>query len=699
VVVGIEGRVGRRLVVLLAWAVWLLAPLGLAAVAWFDHVQRQAGNSDLVTLDASSVPFMVAALSAATVGAVLASRRPRHPVGWLLLAVGLSVIALGFTEAYTAYGLPAAWPGSLPWSGSLAPLYVHAYQSVGMVLLAVCLGFILLLTPTGSLPSPRWRWWAWVTAAAPVMALLSLALLPFEPEPFAWSTPNPLAISILEGPLRLLNRLTWIISGLAILVGAWSLVVRFRHARGVERQQLRWVVFAGTLTGMTMLAVAATILALVTGIAIAPPILFGWLMAVGVALLPLAIGVAILRYRLYDLDYLISRTVVYGLLTAGGVAVYVAVVKLAERLLREGVGVGGSLLATAVIAIGFAPARDRLQRWVDRRLYGERHDPVRAMVRLGERLRDARGAAPGGDALAGVLQAVCEALRLPAASLRVAGVAVASFGRSGTASESIPLEHEGQQVGVLLVGLRAGEKTLGAADRRVLEVLAAPVAVALHAVLLSQELQRARERLVAAREEERRRLRRDLHDGLGPTLTAVTLKADAARSLLETAPDRADALLAELRADAKQAIGDLRRVIYDLRPAALDELGLLGALGEQVDRFARQGLSISLHTPPALPVLPAAVEVAAYRIITEALTNIARHAQAHQVTVTVAIDGDLCLGVHDDGTASTGNGDGWRPSTGLQSMAERAAEVGGTLQAGPTPTGGRVRVSLPLGRS
>ena len=166
------------------------------------------------------------------------------------------------------------------------------------------------------------------------------------------------------------------------------------------------------------------------------------------------------------------------------------------------------------------------------------------------------------------------------------------------------------------------------ADRQVLEVLAAPVAVALHAVLLSQELQRSRERLVAAREEERRRLRRDLHDGLGPILTAVTLKADAARSALDTAPDRADGLLAELRGDAKQAIGDLRRVVYDLRPAALDELGLLGALGEQVDRFSRQGLSITLHAPPALPVLPAAVEVAAYRIITEALTNVARHAHA-----------------------------------------------------------------------
>jgi two-component system, NarL family, sensor kinase len=698
VVVGIEGRVGRRLVVLLAWAVWLLAPLGLAAVAWFDHLLRQAGSSDMAYLAANTVPYMVAALSAATVGAVLASRRPRHPVGWLLLVLGLSVIALGLAGVYTSYGL-SAWPGSLARSGSLAPLYVQIYQSVGLVLLAVCLGFILLLTPTGSLPSPRWRWWAWVTVAAPVVDLASLALLPFEPEPFEWLTPNPLAVSVLEGPLRVLNRLTWVIGGLAVLVGAGSLVVRCRHARGVERQQLRWVVFAGTLTGMTMLATVATILAIVAGIATPPEILMGWLVAVGVALLPAAIGVAILRYRLYDLDYLISRTVVYGLLTAGGVAVYVAVVKLAERLLREGIGLSGSLLATAVIAVGFAPARDRLQRWVDRRLYGERHDPVQAMVLLGERLRDAPGAAPGGDALAGVLQALCEALRLPSASLRVAGVAVASFGRSGTASESIPLKHEGQQVGVLVVGLRAGEKTLGAADRQVLEFLAAPVAVALHAVLLSQELQRSRERLVAAREEERRRLRRDLHDGLGPTLTAVTLKADAARSLLDTAPDRADALLAELRGDAKQAIGDLRRVIYDLRPAALDELGLLGALGEQVDRFARQGLSITLQAPPALPVLPAAVEVAAYRIITEALTNIARHAQAHQVTVTVAIDGDLCLGVQDDGTASTANGGGWRPSTGLQSMAERAAEVGGTLQAGPTPTGGRVRVSLPLGRS
>jgi two-component system NarL family sensor kinase len=220
--------------------------------------------------------------------------------------------------------------------------------------------------------------------------------------------------------------------------------------------------------------------------------------------------------------------------------------------------------------------------------------------------------------------------------------------------------------------------------------------VALHAVLLSQELQRSRERLVAAREEERRRLRRDLHDGLGPILTAVTLKADAARSTLHAAPGQARELLAELRGDANQAIGDLRRVIYDLRPAALDELGLLGALGQQVDRFTRQGLSVSLHVPPTLPVLPAAVEVAAYRIITEALTNIARHAHAQHASIVVAIDGELCLEVHDDGATGTTNGDGWRPGVGLMSMTERVAEVGGTLKAGPSPTGGRVSARLPL---
>jgi two-component system, NarL family, sensor kinase len=629
-------------------------------------------------------------LGAPILGGVIAAHRPGNPYGWLWCAIGLSLGVTFLAVGYGAYALVVE-PGVLP--GGVAAVWV---SSVTTWLVVGLLPFVFLLFPDGRLPSRRWRPVAWTAGLVGVAQVVLVAVQPgpIDPDFDFLFVDNPVRFTGRPGELVewLLASGVVVFAFVAILtLSAVSLAVRFRRARGQERQQLKWLaavsipVLGFFLADVFVPAVWES--RLVDAVAIA--VLFSAMYA--------AIGIAVLKHRLYDIDRLLSRTVVYGLLTAGGVGVYVGVVKGAEWLLREGVGLGGSLLATAVIAVGFAPARDRLQRWVDRRLYGDRHDPVRAMARLGERLRDAPGGVPGGDVLAGVLQTVCETLRLPSASLRVEdGVEVATLGQPGTASETIPLEHEGQQVGALLVGVRSGEDALGVADRQVLEVLAAPVAVALHAVLLSQELQRSRERLVAAREEERRRLRRDLHDGLGPILTAVTLKADAARSALDTAPDRTDALLAELRGDANQAIGDLRRVIYDLRPAPLDELGLLGALSQQIDRFGRQGLSITLHAPPALPVLPAAVEVAAYRIVTEALTNIARHAHAHQVTITVAINGDLCLAVQDDGTTSTANGDGWRPGTGLQSMNERVAEVGGTLEVGPTATGGRVQASLPL---
>jgi two-component system, NarL family, sensor kinase len=673
----------------LAWTLWALALLGLVATFSLDSSLRRAGLPELAFLLGGNLTLAVAALSAATVGAVVAGRRPRHRVGWLLVALGLAISASALTFSYTRYGLVAR-PGALPAAG-----YLAGFANGAVFVYLSLTGFVLLLTPTGGLPSPRWRWWARVEVAALVVAFVSSLLHPRPLYPEHPEIDNPLGVPALEGgtltaafPMGALL----ILAGL--VVGAGSLGLRFRRARGTERQQLRWLTVGAALASVALL-VALTALVVEDGAGL----IFQAALGVSVALLPLATGAAILRYRLYDLDYLVSRAVVYGLLTGAGVAVYVAVVELAEWLLREGLGVGGSLLATAVIALGFAPARDRLQHVVDRRLYGEREDPVRAVARLGERLRDGPARAPGGDVLAGVLQEVCQTLRLPSASLRLDdGAEVAWFGRPGAARESIPLDHEGQRIGELLVGARTGEQGLRASDRRVLGILAAPVAVALHAVLLTQELQRSREQVVATREEERRRLRRDLHDGLGPILTAVTLKADAARSALGTAPDRTDALLAELRGDARLAIGDLRRVVDDLRPASLDKQGLVRAVREQVDRFARQGLSIDLRAPAALPVLPAAVEVAAYRITTEALTNVARHAHAHRVTVTVTVTaaGDLRLEVRDDGAASRGRRDGWPPGMGLRSMAERAAEVGGTLQAGPTPAGGRVLARLPL---
>jgi two-component system NarL family sensor kinase len=667
-----------------AWLLWALALLGgVALVLWFDHLLRRAGRPDLVQFTAGGWLPSIACVSAATVGAVLAARWPRHPVGWLLLALALDLGAAGVTVEYAIYGFLAR-PGALPAAGYVA-LYYPATVPTALALL----GFVLLFTPTGLLPSPRWRWWAWVTAAAPV-GLLVVVTLASEPlDPSFVAVDNPTDFRGMGGVLVAANQAALTVSVLAVLVAAGSLVVRFRRARGIERLQLRWVALAAavvSLAGVVVLAAQA----------MGATALRGWAAASCLTILPLAIGAAVLRYRLYDLDRIISRTLVYGLLTTAGILLYVGVVRLAETLLRGRVGLGGSLLATALIAVGFAPARDRLQRLVDRRLYGERHDPIRAVARLGERLRGTPGGPPAGDGLAELVQGVCEALRLPFASLHAGQVQVARVGQPDGPSESVPLDHGGERLGELVVGVRSGEDALGVADRRVLELLAAPLAVALHAVLLSQELQRSRERLVATREEERRRLRRDLHDGLGPILTAVTLKADAARSALGSAPERTDALLAGLRADAKQAIGDLRRVVYDLRPAALDELGLLGALRQQVDRFDHDGVATTIQAPAMLPPLPAAVEVAALRITTEALTNIARHAHARQTNITLTVtDRLLWLEIHDDGI-STGVAQAWRPGVGLQSMADRAAEVGGVLQAGPTSTGGRVQARLPL---
>ena len=578
----------RRLVVLLAWALWLATLASCAAGLLVAFVVTRP-----LTLagPAEAAAFALAfSLGYATIGLILALRRPANPIGWLYASSGLAWSLL----------LPwQPWVDQLVRSGRPLPLAaeVAAVVTEFQWMPAICLGITLpfLLVPDGRLRSPRWRVPAAASVVAATIGPLAGSLVPGQLA--ETNIPNPFGLHGMAGTVATVISSSCIALYWGSLVAALACVVlRFRSSRELERQQLRWVA-AGATGAIGGLLVAAA--AQFSGIA---SVASGLLVYLALLCVPVSIAVAVLRYRLYDLDYLISRAVVYGLLTAGGIAVYVAVVKGAEWLLREGIGLGGSLLATAVIAVGFAPARDRLQRWVDRRLYGDRHDPVRAVARLGQRLRDAPDGAPSGDVLAGVLQVVCETLRLPWASLHIDnGAEVASFGSRSGASESISLEHEGRRVGALVVGLRMGDPALGVADRQVLEILAAPVAVAVHAVLLSKELQRSRERLVAAREEERRRLRRDLHDGLGPILTAVTLKADAARSALDTAPNQADELLAELRGDAKQAIGDLRRVVEDLRPASLDELGLLGALSQQVDRFARQGLSIILDAPVALP--------------------------------------------------------------------------------------------------
>jgi hypothetical protein len=354
---------------------WALAiPGGFAVVVRLDHLLRQAGRPDLALLNPNQYAYVLTLVSAATVGAVLASRRPRHPVGWLLLALGLSVVAAGVAQGYAGYGLLAR-PGSLP-----GARWVALYGDAPGIVWSALVGFVLLLTPTGSLPSPRWRWWAIVTAAVPVVFLLGeplrAGLLDGPDQPVT----SPLAVPGLAGLVLVTGIAALIFSQLVVLVDVASLVMRFRRARGAERQQLRWVAMAA---GLLAAAVVATVVGALTG----HPAVSEWTSGLFVALLPVAIGAAILRYRLYDLDRIISRTLAYGLLTVllgGG---YAAVVLGLGRLLPQ----GSSLVvaaATLAVAAVFQPLRRRVQQAVDRRFNRRRHDAAETIQAFSTHLRD-----------------------------------------------------------------------------------------------------------------------------------------------------------------------------------------------------------------------------------------------------------------------------------------------------------------------
>jgi N-terminal 7TM region of histidine kinase len=353
-----------------AWTLWVLAILGLAAGSLLEVLLRRAGRGD--PLDTAVGP-MVAVVSAATVGAVLAGRRPRHPVGWLLLAFALSASAAGMAGGYAPYGLQVR-PGVLP-----AAAWVAMYYPATALTPLALLSLVLLLTPTGSLPSPRWRWWAWLTVGAPAVLLLVMPLAPRPPDSRYQAVDNPLDLRPFDGPLLLANRALLAVTALGILVSAASLVVRFRRARGVERQQLRWLVLAAALTGVGMLA---SVILVVAG----NQVLVGWVTGVCVALLPLAIGAAVLRYRLFDLDRIISRTLAYGLLTlllGGGYAM--VVLGLGQLLGRDSPLVVAA--ATLAVAAVFQPARRRVQQVVDRRFNRRRHDAARIIEGFNDQLR------------------------------------------------------------------------------------------------------------------------------------------------------------------------------------------------------------------------------------------------------------------------------------------------------------------------
>jgi hypothetical protein len=387
----------------LAWALCAVAVLGLALTGWFDHLIREAGRPDLAHWRALDAIYAVLGLgSPALVGAVVASRRPGHPVGWLLLVYGVLVTASLVAGGYLTYALLAR-PGALPGAGvAVVVYYVLNLSGAPIPLLALA----VLLTPTGALPSPRWRWLARALVVIAVASLAGGAFNPQPPEPPLQSVTSPLAIDLSAGPppLRLLNDVVGgLVSAafaLTIVAAALSLVVRFRRARGVERQQLRWVAFVAAMVPVAVLVgVTAT---LIGGPAADTVVTFvagtiSWLV-------PFALGAAALRYRLYDLDRIISRTVAYGLLTVLLGLGYAVVVLGLGRLLPE----GSSLVvaaATLAVAAAFQPLRRRVQGLVDRRFNRRRYDAGRTVDAFSSRLRDQLDLdAVGGELLAVVDQ-------------------------------------------------------------------------------------------------------------------------------------------------------------------------------------------------------------------------------------------------------------------------------------------------------
>jgi signal transduction histidine kinase len=599
-------------------------------------------------------------------GAFLVRRRPDNRVGWVLAAtwiVGLNGLANQYAVSAILVhpGLPlaelAAWVAAWAWVPELAV----------PVLLPV-------LFPDGRLPSRRWR--PFVVVAAVLLAA-AVGVLAFSKHPIDASEAifNPWYV----GGDQLFKLGVLAVIGLFALtpVALVSLVLRTRRARGVERAQLQWLAFSVLVT--VLLLFVASLL---------PPGLGEAVLTVAIAAIPAGILVAVVRHGLLDIELVLNRTITYAVLTGAVVVAYVVVVELLGDVAAERLGV----VAVALLALLLAGVRERVQRAVDRALFGSRRDPYAVVDRLGRRV-DA--ASDPLDALEQLTVELRASLRLPSVAVipDAEGLSPIRSGREVAGAVDIPIAVHGRRIGVLRVGSRHTGERLRPEERSVLHDSARRAGALLQAAALVADLRQSRERIVAAREEERRRLRHDLHDGVGPQLAGLALQLESLERRLRDDPDLT-ARVRRLRDRLRETVGEVRRVVDDLRPPALDDVGLVGAVREHTAAFAAGGAPlVEVIAPHPLPALPAAVEVAAYRIVTEAVTNAVRHADPRVVTVTISVeDADLVLRVRDDGTGVEPDA---VPGVGLTSMEERAAEVGGACRIETGADGTTVTARLP----
>jgi two-component system, NarL family, sensor kinase len=526
----------------------------------------------------------------------------------------------------------------------------------------------------------------WIIPSGYCLAVIFLTLWILITRPLSTSTLHWLSLWI---PAEA------IVAGTFLTMALVAFFKQYRtHKTGATRQQIRWVVWAAIFSGGVGLLFY--ILPSALGGASINPNLAG----IVVLPFPLAIAIAILRHNLFEIDRLINRTLVYGALTIAAGGIYLLVVGTFGLFFQAQGNWVISLIATGVVAALFQPMREQINRWVNRRMYGDRDEPFEVLARLGQRLETTISP----DAvLPTLVETIAQALKLPYVGLHLDDSdtkAIACYGRPTTSLNSYPLLNQGEMVGQMVIARRSDDEDFNENEERLLSSIARQAGAAVHAVLLTADLKHSHQRLVTAQEEERRRLRRDLHDGLGPTLAAHLLKIGLARSSLHRDANKTDLYLEQLEEETENILIEVRRLVYDLRPPTLDQLGLVGAIKACADGYNHSaenahGMQVQVRAPVKTPPLPAAVEVAAYRIVQEALTNAFRHAEAACCSIDIRFDDELYLKISDNGR---GLPEQTRAGVGLNSMRERAIELGGNFKVRSSESGGtELLVNMPIG--
>lgn len=632
----------------LALGLFLLT-VALVAVALALDTSREDGALDRgLVLSGSLI---------AVVGLLVTWARPRNAVGWLLQATALAGAG---SNAGQVYGERVLVVADLDLPAATAVLSLSAPLWIWALFLPVTL--LLVRYPTGTLGTA----WARRLHAASLWGLLLVSaayagsapsvsdVAPDHAPPVVLPEPVVVVLLIAGGAL-------FLPSLLGIVVHAF---VRMLRAARPERQQLALLFTAATV------AAAVIFTEVPYAGAVAYP---------GIAV---AVAVGVLRYDLLGIE-VVRRTLLYGALTVLVLAAFVAVTAGLAAVLPR--GRMPEVLAAAVVAVLLGPARDRLQRLVDTLVYGDRHDPWTALQRLGTPV----GGVPDERLLPAVVDALRESLRVPGVTVRRPDGPVLAAAGSGDPALVRPLVLGGTSVGELVVAARRGERALAELDVRLLDAVVPVLAVVVHAVDLTAALRAERGRAVEVAASERARLRRDLHDGLGPSLSGVGMGLEALQSRLGD-----DELVVRLREEVRSAVEEVRRILDDLRPAALDEAGLVRALQRRGEQLRSSGLLVRVAGPDGPLDVDPAVEAAAYRIADEALANVVRHARATRCLVDVHVDGVLRVAVTDDGRGVPAQRDG---GVGLPSMRARAEQLGGRFAAEQTGCGTRVVVELPVG--